>query len=159
MMRTRITQERATLAIEAGQQLLHYRLTEKIGEGGMGEVYLAQDTKLGREVAIKVLPASMAQDESRVLRFEREARAVAALNHPNIVGIYAVEHTEAGQGVSGVLHRLPVRLAAHHYADQGVLARHLDFLFLPFFPRPRDSDEAIGPGRSAGGRKRFFTLP
>jgi serine/threonine protein kinase len=68
--------------IEAGQQLLHYRLIEKIGEGGMGVVWRAEDTKLGRQIALKVLPERMAADPERRARFEREARAVAALNHP-----------------------------------------------------------------------------
>ena len=66
------------MAIEAGQQLLHYRLIEKIGEGGMGVVWKAEDTKLHRHVALKVLPEAMAADPERRARFEREARAVAA---------------------------------------------------------------------------------
>ncbi len=94
MMRTRITQERATLAIEVGQRLLHYRLTAKIGEGGMGEVWSAVDTTLDREVAIKVLPERWADEAERVQRFEREAKVVAGLNHPNIVTLRSVEQAE-----------------------------------------------------------------
>ena len=86
------------MAIEAGQQLLHYRLIEKIGEGGMGEVFLAEDTKLQRRVALKVLPEEMAADPDRRTRFEREARAVAALNHPNIVTLHSVEKTDTSTG-------------------------------------------------------------
>ena len=77
-----------------GETLGHYRILEKLGEGGMGEVYLAEDEKLDRKVALKVLPSEMANNEERRKRFEREAKAVAALNHPNIVTLYSVE--EAG---------------------------------------------------------------
>ncbi len=77
-----------------GRSLGHYRITAALGAGGMGEVYRATDTKLGREVAIKMLPAAVAQDAERLARFEREARSLASLNHPNIVTIFSVE--EAG---------------------------------------------------------------
>ncbi len=73
-----------------GQLLGHYRVLEKIGSGGMGEVYRATDDRLGRDVAIKILQASLATDSDRLRRFEQEARAAAALNHPNIVAVYDV---------------------------------------------------------------------
>jgi Tol biopolymer transport system component len=74
-----------------GTLLAHYRILELLGKGGMGEVYLAEDTRLGRRVAVKVLAGELALDADRRERFEREARAVAALSHPNIVTIHSVE--------------------------------------------------------------------
>ena len=73
------------------EQLNHYRIVAPLGKGGMGEVFVAEDTKLQRKVALKVLSALMASDPERRQRFEREAQAVAALNHPNIVTIHSVE--------------------------------------------------------------------
>src|SRR5271170_3786490 len=74
-----------------GETIGSYRITAKLGAGGMGEVYRARDTKLDRDVAIKVLPAALAQDPERLARFEREAKVLAALNHPNIAQIYGIE--------------------------------------------------------------------
>ena len=73
------------------QIIAHYRMIAKIGEGGMGEVYRALDTKLGREVAIKIIPEAFARDPDRMMRFAREARVLASLNHPHIAAIYGVE--------------------------------------------------------------------
>src|SRR5260221_3871866 len=73
------------------QSIAHYRVTGKLGEGGMGAVYRATDTKLNRDVAIKVIPDSFAQDPDRLARFTREAQVLASLNHPNIAAIYGVE--------------------------------------------------------------------
>jgi non-specific serine/threonine protein kinase len=77
-----------------GSTLSHFSITAKLGKGGMGEVYRAEDTKLGREVAIKVLPEAMASDPAWLARFEREARLLASLNHAHIVTIYSVEHVD-----------------------------------------------------------------
>jgi TolB-like protein/tRNA A-37 threonylcarbamoyl transferase component Bud32 len=76
--------------MQVGDQLGHFVIREKIGAGGMGEVYLAEDQRLGRQVAIKILPAELATDSGRRARFDREARAASALNHPNIAHIYDV---------------------------------------------------------------------
>ena len=78
------------MSLAPGRTLSHYRLVEQIGEGGMGVVWRATDTTLGRDVAIKVLPEAVANDPERMARFEREARLLASLNHPNIAGIYGV---------------------------------------------------------------------
>ena len=77
-----------------GQTLAHYNILEKIGSGGMGDVYLAEDTKLDRKVALKVLPPELAESEQRRARFKREAKALAALDHPNIVTVHSVEEAE-----------------------------------------------------------------
>ena len=77
-----------------GKTLSHYKVIEKIGQGGMGEVYRAEDTNLSREVAIKVLPEQFTQDPQRLARFEREAKLLASLNHPNIAAIHSFEHAD-----------------------------------------------------------------
>ena len=79
------------MAIGPGTRIGPYEVAALIGQGGMGEVYRALDTNLGRQVAIKVLPAALAQDAERLARFEREARTLAALNHPHIATIHGVE--------------------------------------------------------------------
>jgi serine/threonine protein kinase/dipeptidyl aminopeptidase/acylaminoacyl peptidase len=80
-----------------GETLSHFRITAKLGEGGMGAVYLAEDTKLGREVAIKVLPEALTADPERLARLEREAKVLASLNHQNVAGIFEVGAAAAGE--------------------------------------------------------------
>lgn len=129
------------------RRIAHYEVTDKIGAGGMGEVYRARDTKLGRDVALKFLPAAFAADADRLARFEREARLLASLNHPNIAAIYGLEREGEqqvlvlelveGEELSAQIARGPVPLdetlrvaeqvaaaleAAH---DQGVIHRDL----------------------------------
>ena len=77
-------------ALAAGQELSHYRVISPLGAGGMGEVYLAEDLRLGRKVALKILSRGLTADEDRVRRFQQEARTISALNHPNILTIHDV---------------------------------------------------------------------
>jgi serine/threonine protein kinase len=79
-----------------GTKLAHYEITSHLGSGGMGDVYQATDTKLGRSVAIKVLPDAFSHDTERLARFQHEARVLASLNHPNIAAIHGVETVVAG---------------------------------------------------------------
>ncbi len=83
-----------------GAMLAHYRIAAALGAGGMGEVYRARDTKLDRDVAIKVLAAEVAQDRERLARFEREAKLLASLSHPNIAHVYGFERAALGDGVT-----------------------------------------------------------
>ena len=93
--------------LKTGHRISHYCVIEPIGSGGMGEVYLADDERLGRQVALKVLPEDFLEDQSRLRRFEREATAVSALNHPNILTIFDFQHVDgihffASEFVKGV---------------------------------------------------------
>ena len=94
-----------------GRTLSHFRITAELGSGAMGVVYRAEDTKLGRDVALKVLPEDMASDPERLERFKREAQAIAALNHPNIVTIHSVEEADG-------VHLLTMELVKGKSLDQ-----------------------------------------
>src|SRR5215813_7539198 len=125
------------------ESIAHYRITSKLGEGGMGTVYRATDTKLNRDVAIKILPESFAQDPDRLARFTREAQVLASLNHPNIAAIYGVEDqalvmelvegptldegiAQGPMSVEDVLPILSQLVAALEYAhEKGVVHRDL----------------------------------
>src|SRR5262245_27904616 len=116
------------MPFEPGQSVGHYRIVRQIGKGGMGAVFLAEDTRLHRKVALKVLPPEMGSDASHLERFRREAQAVAALNHPHIVTIYSVEeqdgtHFLTMELVDGVSldHRLhPAELPMEQVFDIGI---------------------------------------
>ena len=111
------------MALSPGDRLGPYEIVAPLGAGGMGEVYRAHDTKLEREVAIKVLPDALAEDPDRLARFEREAKVLASLNHPNIAQIYGLEDARAGDGArrrATTLRRSPraCRRRALEYARQ-----------------------------------------
>src|SRR2546425_6510593 len=88
------------MTLKPGTKLGRYEIRSKIGAGGMGEVYLAQDTKLDRKVALKILPADLAANHDRMRRFLQEAKAASALNHPNIITIYEIDETESGHFIA-----------------------------------------------------------
>ncbi|HEX5855169.1 MAG TPA: protein kinase, partial [Thermoanaerobaculia bacterium] len=94
-----------TTAVRAGSRLGPYEILSPLGAGGMGEVWKARDPRLGRDVAIKVLPASFAADPDRLRRFEQEARAAGILNHPNITAVYDIG-TSASDGAPYVVQEL-----------------------------------------------------
>src|SRR6516165_3013277 len=95
------TMTTASSGFQPGRQLGPYRVVSPLGAGGMGTVYRAHDTKLGRDVAIKTLPPEYARDPDKLARLRREARTLAALNHPNIAAIYGLE--ESGDALCLVL--------------------------------------------------------
>jgi serine/threonine protein kinase len=104
------------MPLAPGTRLGPYEITAPLGAGGMGEAYRARDTQLGREVAIKVLPGELARDPDRLARFEREARVLALLNHPNIATIYGLEESPEGRAlamelVDGATLKSPLPLA------------------------------------------------
>ena len=82
------------MSLNAGTRLGTYEILSALGAGGMGEVYRARDTRLGRDVAVKVLPQAVAASAERLARFEREAKTVASLNHPNIITLHSIEEAD-----------------------------------------------------------------
>src|SRR6266568_5302 len=115
------------MSLNPGAKLGRYEIRAKIGEGGMGEVYLAEDTRLRRGVALKILPAELASNRDRMRRFEQEAQAAAALNHPNIAHIYEVDESDgtsfiAMEFIDGVTLREKIH---REQADLSRLLRHL----------------------------------
>jgi len=87
-------------SVMAGESIGHYQIIEPLGSGGMGEVYLASDTRMDRKVALKLLPQYFTEDHERVRRFQQEARAALALNHPNIVTIYEIGQVDGKQFIA-----------------------------------------------------------
>src|SRR5262245_38850930 len=101
------------MSLMLGMRLGVYEVTEAIGAGGMGEVYRATDTNLGRDVAIKVLPEAFAQDRERVARFEPEAKTLASLSHPNKAPVYGLEQADSVQAL------VMGRCRAEHHCEVG----------------------------------------
>src|SRR5437588_1141781 len=107
------------MPISAGTHLGSYELLAQIGAGGMGEVYQAHDTKLGRDVAIKVLPEAFAHDPERLSRFQREAKMLASLNHANIATIYGLEQSDGGHCL--VMELIPGETLADRIKREGAM--------------------------------------
>jgi serine/threonine protein kinase len=106
------------MPLTAGARLGSYEVIESLGAGGMGEVYRARDTKLRREVAIKVLPEEFAADPDRIARFQREAELLATLNHPNIAAVYGVEESTPSAGSGSAVHAIVMELVEGETLEQ-----------------------------------------
>jgi len=100
------------MGLAPGTSIGHYDVTALLGEGGMGQVWQATDTQLNRQVALKILPDAFAADPDRLARFEREAKVLASLNHPNIATIYGIEESESTRA-HGPSQRAGLALALH----------------------------------------------
>ncbi len=111
------------MPLSAGERLGSYEIISPLGAGGMGEVYRARDTKLGRSVALKVLPEAVATDVDRIARFEREAKVLASLNHPHIAALFGMDESAGRQLLVMELvegETLADRIAAGHAAGRGL---------------------------------------
>ncbi len=98
------------MALEVGSRIAHYDVTALIGEGGMGQVWQATDTKLNRDVALKILPEAFATDPDRLARFQREAQVLASLNHPGIAAIYGIEEQDVITFLAGLANNSKFRV-------------------------------------------------
>ncbi len=128
-------------AFEPGFMIAHYRLAGKIGEGGMGEVYRASDTRLQRDVALKILPQAFARDAERMARFEREAQVLASLNHPNIAAIHGLEESSG------------IRALVMELVEGETLAERLGRIQpSPHGPSPQRRGRSGGAGSGEGSR-------
>jgi hypothetical protein len=151
------------MTLAAGTRLGQYRVLSSLGAGGMGEVYRARDSRLGREVAIKVLPETLGSDSERLARFEREAKALAALNHPNIATLYGFESqppelgasdsAEAREGLKPATPTTPIPFLVMELVEGETLAERLQGGALSIEERGTDSPtEPDWPTRRPGAR-------
>ena len=134
------------MALTAGQRLGPYEVVSAIGAGGMGEVYRARDTKLGRDVAIKILPDLFAGDADRLARFEREAQVLASLNHPNIAAIYGLEEGLAGQAGPAGQALTPTRALVMELVEGPTLAERIANVGRVLSDPPTGAAGSTGPG-------------
>jgi serine/threonine protein kinase len=123
----------------AGDHLGPYVILAALGAGGMGEVYRARDTRLSREVALKILPENVARDPDRIARFEHEARSVSALNHPNIISVYDIggevaSLTPSASWLMANLYGRSSRVGLCRYAGSSKFANKLPKVFLLRMP-------------------------
>jgi hypothetical protein len=139
------------------QPIAHYRITAKLGQGGMGEVWRATDTKLNREVAIKIRPSGFAEDAGRMQRFEREAQVLASLNHPNIAAIYSIEQGAIViELVPGEDAKCPVPVETHWTMAGRSRPPDNEYGYCSPSPPVRTSEEV---GRDYRHAPRFAVLP
>jgi len=141
------------VSINPGTRLGSYEIVGAIGAGGMGEVYRARDTRLGRDVAVKTLPELFARDPERLARFEREAKTLASLNHPNIAHIYGVE--ESGSVRALVMELVPGPTLADRIAEGPMALADA----LPIARQMADASMVFEPAIASSASGQGFDMP
>ncbi len=116
--------------LKVGQTVGHYRIVKKIGAGGMGEVYLAEDIKLDRRVAVKILPQEFAEDKERMSRFVREAKSASSFNHPNILTIHEIGEADGKHFIASLSYCLSSKVLINLFGTFIYLLCYKTFLYL-----------------------------